>query len=261
MRIFIRNIKSYFDLLKYRGGNITKRLGVIGGLGPIATAYFYELIIQMTDAKIDQEHIEMLIFSKPSIPDRTDYILGKSENNPVHDLIGIGNLLADMGAEHIAIPCITAHYFHEKLTEGIQAPIIHVIKETAQYLKNNGVSRAGIMATEGTIYSRLFQEELKALGILAIVPSEARQKDISDLIYKNVKANQPVEFDKFEAAASELRDCGAEVIILGCTELSLIKRDYDIGPGYIDAMEVLAMRSIVLCGAKLKDEFQSLITK
>jgi aspartate racemase len=237
-----------------------KRLGVIGGLGPIATAYFYELIIKMTDARIDQEHIEMLIFSKPSIPDRTDYILGKSEDNPLYEIIGVGNLLSDMGADYIAIPCITAHYFNGKLTEGINAPMIHVIKETVRYLKDQKICRAGIMATEGTIYSRLFQNELQAGGIEAVIPSESRQKDVTDLIYKNVKATLPVELDKFKAVSAELRGEGAEVIILGCTELSLIKRDYDIGPGYLDAMEVLAMRSIVLCEGKLKEEYRSLIT-
>jgi aspartate racemase len=117
------------------------------------------------------------------------------------------------------------------------------------------------MATEGTVFSRLFQEELRNCVIDAIVPSPKRQKDVTDLIYKNVKANLPPEMDKFQAVSSELRKNGAEVIILGCTELSLIKRDYNIGPGYIDAMEVLAMRAIQLCEAKLKEEFISLITK
>jgi aspartate racemase len=244
-----------------KGGGFTKRLGVIGGLGPIATAYFYELMIQMTDARIDQEHIEILIFSKPSIPDRTAYILGKSNDNPVHAMIDIGRLLVAMGADYIAIPCITAHYFHDTLTEGINAPIIHIIKETTQYLNDRGVRRAGIMATEGTVFSGLFQEELRNCGIEPIIPSPERQKDVTDLIYKNVKANLPPEMDKFQTVSTWLRENGSEVIILGCTELSLIKRDYDIGPGYIDAMEVLAMRSIQLCEAKLKEEFISLITK
>jgi aspartate racemase len=244
-----------------RGENVTKRLGVIGGLGPIATAYFYELVIQMTSAKIDQEHIEMLIYSKPSIPDRTEYILGKSTQNPAPAMIEIGKILAGMGADRIAIPCITAHYFHEVLSKGIDIPIIHIIKETAMYLKEYGVNRVGIMATDGTINSRLFQSELEYAGIQAVIPSEERQKDVTDLIYKNIKANQPVEFYRFRSAASELRKNGAEVIILGCTELSLIKRDYDIGPGFLDAMEVLAMRSVVLCEAKLKEEYNTLITR
>lgn len=234
---------------------------MIGGLGPIATAYFYELVIRMTDAKIDQEHIEMLIFCNPSIPDRTDYILGKSKENPVKAMINIGKSLADMCADHIAIPCITAHYFHEELAEGIKIPMIHIIKETVRYLKERGVCSAGIMATEGTIYSRLFQEELMACNMKAILPSKERQKDVTYLIYENVKASIPVEIDKFNAISAELRQEGAEIIILGCTELSLIKRDYEIGPGYIDAMEVLAMRSIQLCEAKLKPEYDSLITK
>lgn len=215
----------------------------------------------MTDARVDQEHIEMLIYSKPSIPDRTQYILGKSRENPLPDMIEIGKWLADMGADHIAIPCITAHFFHDKLTEGIPAPIINAIKETADYLKCNNIKRAGIMATEGTIQSRLFQKELGAAGIEAVIPGKEQQENITYLIYRNVKASQPVDIERFRTAARELRENGAEVIILGCTELSLIKRDYDIGPGFIDAMEVLAKRSIELCQAKLKDEYQSLITK
>jgi len=230
-------------------------------LGPIATAYFYELIIKMTNAKQDQEHIEMLIYSKPTIPDRTAYILGRSKENPVFPMIEIGKALVDLGVDYIAIPCITAHYFHDTLSSGIGVPIIHIIKETVQHLKDHGVQCAGIMATEGTISSNLFQEELIKAGMNAIIPTEQKQEMVTDLIYKNVKANQPVDFDKFTAVSMELKNNGAEVIILGCTELSLIKRDYDIGPGYIDAMEVLSMRSILLCEADLKAEYHSLITK
>lgn len=237
-----------------------KRLGVIGGLGPIATAYFYELIIKMTDAAVDQEHIEMLIYSRPSIPDRTDYILGKSTENPVYPMVETGRMLVGIGADNIAIPCITAHYFHDILSEGIKTPVIHAIKETAQYLKAHAIHCAGIMATEGTIYSGIFQRELKEYGIASVVPDASSQQAVSELIYKNIKANRPVEFDRFERVSAQLRTDGAEVIILGCTELSLIKRDFAIGPGYLDAMEVLAMRSIQLSEARLKPEYNTLIT-
>jgi aspartate racemase len=237
-----------------------KRLGVIGGLGPIATAYFYELIIKMTDAGRDQEHIEMMIFSKPTIPDRTDYILGKSAENPVYPMVEIGRMLVGIGADYIAIPCITAHYFHNILSEGIKVPVIHAIKETAHYLKTFGVRRAGIMATQGTVQSGIFQKELEKCGISDVIPSEENQQLVSELIYQNIKANEPVNFAKFEQVSRQLRQDGAEVLILGCTELSLIKRDFDIGPGYLDAMEVLAMRSLMLCEARLKDEYNILIT-
>ena len=238
-----------------------KRLGVIGGLGPIATAYFYELIIKMTDARLDQEHIEMLIYSKPSISDRTDYILGKSPDNPVNPMVDVGRKLVNMGADHIAIPCITAHYFHDTLSEEIKAPVIHAIMETAHYLKSQGIRKAGIMATEGTVYSGIFQHELRECGISSILPSDESQAAVSEIIYKNIKANEPVDYEKFERVSHQLRQDGAEVIILGCTELSLIKRDFKLGPGYIDAMEVLAMRSIILSEAKLKKEYNILITE
>lgn len=237
-----------------------KRLGVIGGLGPIATAYFYELIIKMTEATIDQEHIELMIYSKPSIPDRTNYILGKSSENPVYPMMDIGRRLVAMGADYIAIPCITAHYFHDTLSKGIKAPVIHAIRETAWYLKKQGIGCAGIMATEGTMHSGLFQRELEECGISFVIPNRESQQAVSEIIYKNVKANRPVDYTKFEEVSDQLRLDGAEVIVLGCTELSLIKRDFYIGPGYLDAMEVLAMRSVVLSEAKLKKKYQLLIS-
>lgn len=214
----------------------------------------------MTDAERDQDHIEMLIHSKPQIPDRTDYILGRSTASPLPDILDMGNALAKMGADYIAIPCITAHYFQEELSHGIKVPIINIVKETAGYLKNCGIAGAGIMATEGTIYSEIFQKELKSLGIMPVVPSKKQQENISYLIYNCIKANRPVSMEKFREAAGELKRDGAQVIILGCTELSIIKRENDIGSGFIDAMEVLAIRCIQLCGARLKNEYSRLIT-
>lgn len=237
-----------------------KKLGVIGGLGPIATAYFYELLIKMTDADRDQDHIEMIIFSKPSIPDRTEYILGRSTESPVEPMIEIGKALVLAGVDYLAIPCITAHYFHEELTLGIDAQIIHIIKETVTNLKEHGIHTAGIMATDGTIHSGMFQRELMSQGIKPLVPTEQSQAFVTDLIYKDIKANRPAQMDKFRAVEEELKGMGAQVIILGCTELSLIKRDYMIGSGFIDAMEVLASCCVNLCGSKLKQEYMNLIT-
>jgi aspartate racemase len=239
---------------------MTKKLGVIGGLGPVATAYFYELISRMTDAYLDQEHIDINIISKPSIPDRTDYILGRSTDSPLPYMIEAGNTLVELGADYIAIPCITAHFFHEELSNSIQAPIIHIICETVKHLRKYNVKHVGIMATEGTIESRLFQDELLKYEIEPIIPSNHGQALVTSLIYKNVKAGIPVNMEQFSMVTDELKNKGADTIILGCTELSMIKRDEDIGPGFIDALEVLAMRSVTSCGAKLKKEYINLIT-
>lgn len=237
-----------------------KLLGVIGGLGPIATAHFMELVIRMTDAGTDQENLDMMIYNFPSIPDRTGYILGSNLKSPLPGLLSVGRDLSRQGAQYIAIPCVTAHYFYDQLAAQIETPIIHGVEEVAAELKKNGVMAAGIMATDGTISSNLFTKALMDRGIAPVLPSRQRQADVMHLIYDNIKAGRPPEMDRFYAVAEELRAQGARAIILGCTELSLIKRDFDLGPGYLDAMEVLAQRAVLLCGGKLKEAYRNLIT-
>jgi len=239
---------------------MSKKLGIIGGLGPLATAYFYELICRMTDADSDQEHIDMVIISQSSTPDRTEFILGKSTKNPLPYLIKAGQSLERMGAHVIAIPCVTAHYFYKDLSDVIRIPVIHFIKETVGYLKDRGIKSPGIMATEGTIKSHLFQDELNANDIKPVIPSYTGQEYVSDIIYRNVKAGLPVNMEHFARVKDELMNKGAETIILGCTELSLIKRTENIGPGFIDALEVLAMCSITKCEKSVRKEFSNLIT-
>lgn len=236
-------------------------LGVIGGLGPLATAYFMELVTAMTDARTDQQHLEMIIYSAPSIPDRTRYILDNSRENPLPEMLRIGRLLAAQGVERIAIPCVTAHYFYRELADGIPVPVINGVRETAEHLRERGITKAGILATDGTVRSGVFRRELENCGIEALVPGPQRQADVMSLIFDNIKAGVPVDMSRFHAVADELRSGGAQAMILGCTELSLIKRDYDIGPGFVDAMEVLAQQAVIQCGKPLKACCRDLITR
>ena len=237
-----------------------KTLGVIGGLGPMATAFFMQMVIEMTSSGTDQEHIEMLIHNCPSIPDRTSYILGTSKEDPSIPMIQIGRRLAENGAQVIAIPCITANYFFKQMEQAIPVPIINIIEETAEYLVKNQIHSVGLMATDGTVQSALFQNTLQEHGIRVILPDEEGQQDVMHLIYENVKATKPVEMNRFNRVSDDLRSRGADVIILGCTELSMIRRDEKIGPGYLDAMQLLAMRAVETCG-KLKEEYRCLITR
>ena len=237
-----------------------KILGVIGGLGPLATAYFFEIVTKLTDVRCDQDHLEILIHSVPQTPDRTAYILGESTESPLPKMTEAGLGLVRNGAEVIAIPCITAHYFHDDLEEALGVKVMHLPRETAAYLAEAGKKRVGIMATDGTVRSGLFQKELEEAGLTAITPDPERQADVMHLIYRNIKLGKAPEMDRFEAVRESLQEAGAEVIILGCTELSLIKRDQEIGHGFIDGMDVLAMRTIEACGAKVKLPFGGLIT-
>lgn len=241
--------------------NDSKILGVIGGLGPIATAHFMELVINMTDADTDQQHLPMMVYNMPFIPDRTAYILDNTKENPLPQILRIGKTLQTQGVTCIAVPCVTAHYFMDELENGVTVPLINGVRETVAHLKENGIQKVGIMATDGTIQSGIFHRELEKQGLTPIAPGTGAQADVMHLIFNNVKAGKPVEMARFLSAAEDLRAQGAQAIILGCTELSLIKRDQNIGPGFIDAMEVLARQSVLACDKPLKKEYDCLITR
>ena len=236
------------------------RLGVIGGLGPMATAYYLELVVRMTDAKRDQEHPEIIVMNVPSIPDRTAYILGKSEETPLRPMVELGKQMKNIGATVIATPCITAHYFHEALQDGIGLPVIHAIRATAQLLRDGGVKKVGLMATDGTVQSGIFQRQVEELGMELVLPSPDAQKGVMALIYDQIKAGVKPDMDLFASIRDDLRRSGAEAVVLGCTELSLLKKEQELGSGILDALEVLAKESVLACGKAVKPEFNELFT-
>ncbi|WMJ22221.1 amino acid racemase [Paludicola sp. MB14-C6] len=229
-----------------------KTLGVIGGVGPLSTAYFMEVLINKTDAQIDQEHIDMIVLNHTEIPDRTAFILGRSEENPAFMMKEDAKKLEAMGADIIVTPCNTAHYFYQELQDAVTVPFINMIDETAIFLKEQGVGCVGILATNGTIQTKLFQNALQNQQIEAICPSQQNQQYVMDIIYDNVKANQPVDLQKFKAVVNELRLQGCERVILGCTELSILKREYSLNNFYVDSLEVLVEKAITACGKKVK---------
>lgn len=229
-----------------------KILGVIGGVGPLSTAYFMEVVINMTDAATDQEHIDMIVLNHTEIPDRTDYILDHSKPNPAPMLREDAVKLERLGADVIVTPCNTAHYFYEELAGDVSVPFINMIEETAAELSRMGVRRAGILATNGTVQSGLFQDALRNCGIEPVVPSPENQQFVMDIIYDNVKAGTPLDVEKFRSVSGEMKLNGCDRVILGCTELSVLRRDYSLGDWYVDALEVLAARAIEACGKRVK---------
>ena len=236
-----------------------KKLGVIGGLGPMATAYFFELIVEMTKAETDQEHIEILLHNCPSVPDRTEYIMGRSRENPLEKIAEIGRQLSGW-ADVLAIPCITAHYFYQELQAAVGLPLLDAVKETAVYLKERGYANVGVMATDATVEMDLFGEELTKYGIRTIYPDGEHQKLVMHLIYENVKAGRELEAPVFHKIREHMFKKNAEVILLGCTELSMLKKQNMTGPDFLDVMEVLAKCCVEECGT-LKEEWQELLTK
>ena len=144
-------------------------------------------------------------------------------------MVDMARKLEALGVCAIGTPCVTAHSFHDALQSSVHVPFINMVQETAAYLKNAGCRKAGIMATTGTVHTGLFQKALSAAGVPYALPDDAMQAHVMSLIYDCVKAGKPADMDKFRAVSAALRSAGCDAIILGCTELSIIKRDNDIG--------------------------------
>lgn len=221
-----------------------KVLGILGGLGPMATVYFYELLTMHTKAARDQDHIDVIINSRATTPDRTAYILGESSENPFDIMAEDARRLVTFGADVLAIPCNTAHYFYDRLNETIPVPILNMIEETVLRAKSLGCRKVGILATEGTVKTRTYQRVCEAHGIACEVPDDEHQRMVMQVIYDDIKTGRLADMEKFCAAAQSLTDAGCTRLILGCTELSLVKREQKLGPLYIDSMEVLAEHAI-----------------
>ena len=142
-----------------------QRLGILGGMGPQATQDFYQRILDRTDASCDQEHLPTLIWSDTSMPDRTAAILGGDVEGCYRRLLDGARLLERGGCTALAIPCNTSHYFADRLQGDIAIPLIHMPRETVAALAADGKKRAGILATDGTVQTGIYQRECAAREI------------------------------------------------------------------------------------------------
>ena len=208
-----------------------KVLGILGGLGPMATVYFYEMITRHTGAACDQEHIDIVISSRASTPDRTAFILGECADDPFCALSADAARLVSYGAEVLAIPCNTAHYFHSRLQAACPVPILNMVELTMQRLQ------AGV-----------YQRACERYGLSCAVLDAEGQKALMGVIYDDVKQGRRANMAAFGRAVGCLEAQGCQRVVLGCTELSLVKRDEGLDGFYLDAMEVLAGAAIRACG-------------
>ena len=223
-------------------------LGILGGLGPMSTFYFCELLTAHTYAEQDCDHVDMLISSRASTPDRTAYILGQSPDSPLPVMKEEALRLANAGADLLVIPCNTAHYFYEGLREISPVPIMNIIEETVLFLKKRNVRTMGLLATEGTVQSRSYHRLCEQHGMNCITPSPEEQNEITKIIYGAIKQNKSPDFSAFLRISQSLLNRGCECLVLGCTELSLLRKEGLSQPWYVDSLEVLAYQTILACG-------------
>ncbi|AEC52198.1 aspartate racemase [Pyrococcus sp. NA2] len=221
-------------------------IGILGGMGPLATADLFRRIVEKTPAEKDQDHPKIIIFNNPQIPDRTAYILGKGED-PRPQLIWTAKKLEECGADFIVMPCNTAHAFIEDIRKSVKIPVISMIEETAKRVKDEGCKKVGLIATTGTIVSKVYHNELNKLGIEVLTPSEHEQDEVMKGIYQGVKAgNLELGRKILLGIAKKLEERGADCIIAGCTEVSVVINQEDLKAKLIDPMDIIAEVAVKL---------------
>ncbi|MDO5719899.1 MAG: amino acid racemase [Actinomycetaceae bacterium] len=227
--------------------------GVLGGLGPLATAYFLQRIVLATDAQTDQEHIDLIITQRSSTPDRTAAIQGKGPS-PKESLNRDISLLVDAGADFITAPCNSSMVFLTDAEQSHGVPFLSIIDETvkAARVRYPQASTLALLATEGTIASGLYREAAEKYSFELIEPDRVEQQQVTDIIYRQVKANQPINEEQFFSLCDTLTARRAEVIITGCTELSVaVEQLGDRGRPIVDSLASLAEATILEAGGKV----------
>jgi len=230
-----------------------KTIGILGGMGPLATADLYKKITINTKADSDQQQLHIIIDSNTAIPDRSKCILTEC-GSPIPEMTHSIKRLEAAGADFLIMPCNTAHYFYRDLLKISEIPILNMLDLTVDYIKTKfGTARTiGLLATDGTSQSGIYDQYFKKAGMKLVKPS-VHQKKVMDFIYEGIKKNNlTMESEGLFEAVKEMEKLGASAFILGCTELSAATDYYSFDERFIDPLLVLAKESITYAGGIVK---------
>ena len=237
-----------------------RKLGVVGGVGPAATVDFLDKIVRSTRASRDQEHVKVVVEMNPQIPDRTAHLIGAG-GDPTGEIFSTCRQLELDAADFVAIPCNTAHAFVARIQPYLSIPVVNMLAETVAYIRERypQCRRVGLLATDGTLASRVYHGFIEAAGLDVVAPDPAHQALVMRAIYGEQGAKAGVTTgicrDELLSALAHLADQGAEVVLLGCTELPLIlamDESFPVGArriALLDPTTLLARRCVALAQA------------
>ncbi len=229
-------------------------VGVIGGLGPLATVYFLDKVVRLTRADRDQDHVDLVVMQHATIPDRTAFILGESDEDPGPPMAADARSLERLGVSFVVVPCNTAHHFMAEVEAAVTVPVLSIVEETvAEAAARTPGGVVGVLATSGTLAAGEYQRAAAAHGLGAIAPDDDDQAVVMRVIYEQVKAGRPVDLAALAGVVDRLVERGATVVVMGCTELSVVAEDADLlaDPLYVDSLDVLARRTIERAGREV----------
>jgi aspartate racemase len=230
-----------------------KKLGIIGGMGTPASVSLLNRITELSNAKNDQDYIEVVLHNNSRIPDRTKAILN-GDSSPVSELERSVKLLNASEVDLIVIACMTAHYYYPHLSAVSKCEIMHPVSVIVEELTRNpqfaGKKTLGLLGSTGLLKSRLIQDYLKPLGYTVItLDADEQERYFMNPIYKAAKLHQLDESVKadFMYQFELLTSRGAQLILGACSEIPLLISDKEEVPGYVDVFELLAKKIVKYC--------------
>ncbi len=222
-----------------------KIIGILGGMGPAAAVELLRRIIALTPAQCDQDHIRVIMDNNTKMSDRTSAILGNGPS-PLAEMIRTAENLEKAGANLIMVPCNTAHYYFEELERRIHVPILNMIELTCQHIVREfpNVEKVGLIAANVVVEKNLYGKILEPVGINMIYPPASMQQEVMKAIRK-LKAGKMVEAgETIREVAYHLIQEGSEIIICGCTEVSLVLHNGDVYKDVVDSLQILAEAAV-----------------
>ena len=214
--------------------------GILGGMGPAATAEFYAKLVARTPAVRDQDHLRVVMWADPTVPDRVAAVLDGS-TDPYPALLDGARRLRDMGVTVVGIPCHTAHFFLPKLAADTGRRFVDMVAETAAALGGR-TGRVGLLGTRGTIASRLYQGRLP--GVDLVIPPEPVQQEVDQAVAAVKRGENDAAGAHLDRAVNAL---DAALTVLACTELPLAARHGTTAGELLDPTDLLADAMIRAC--------------
>ena len=229
-----------------------KSIGILGGMGPMATADLFQKIVALTKADSDNDHIRIYIDNNPQIPDRTTVIL-KGGKDPVPQMPDALRHLEACGADCIVMPCNTAHYFLDRLQPETKIPFISILESTAKACAAAHPGKtACILATTGTLCTGIYEKALSQEGVAYLLPGDRHREILMDGIYRIKAGERLTDPAPFQGMLEDLQAAGADYFILGCTELPLAVEQLSLSGSFVDPTLELAKAAIRFCGGEIK---------
>lgn len=222
-----------------------KIVGIIGGMGPEATVDLMQRIINLTPALDDIDHIRCIVDNNPKIPSRIKAIIEGDGEDPGPCMAEMGRRLESWGADFLAIACNTAHYYYDTIQDAVKIPVIDLIDLVSSHIKVTfpAHNKVGILASPAVAITGLYNKKLKILGIEDVWPDPDYQERLLDLIREIKKGKSGNRLrEEYRAVCENLLHKGADIAIIGCTELSTLGSDLPIKS--IDAAQILAMEIV-----------------